>query len=78
LKNGVLSRSFEVDINRRNVAVKTSRFLSIDDRDLAVIQYSITALNRDMEISVTPYLSADVYNYTDGFQLTTKKHKNVQ
>ena len=38
------------------------RFLSLERRELGVIRYSVTPVNRAAEITFSPYIDADVRN----------------
>ena len=63
MKEGTLSRSFTAKLpNGDQIAVDTTRFCSIVDDEAGVIRYSITPLNFDSVITLTPFLDGDVSN----------------
>jgi maltose phosphorylase len=63
MKEGYLERSFvAIMANGDKVEVKASRFLSMANVEVGVMQYSVTPLNFTGEISFTPYIDGDVKN----------------
>ena len=63
MKEGWLSRSFKVTLqNNCEVKVVTKRFLSLDIDEVGAIEYSVTPLNKDAELVITPYLDAGITN----------------
>uniref|UniRef100_UPI004048FB09 glycoside hydrolase family 65 protein n=1 Tax=Flavobacterium sp. TaxID=239 RepID=UPI004048FB09 len=63
MKEGIYYRSFVATLqNRAKVEVKISRFLSLDLDELGVINYQITPLDADQEITFKPYIDAGVQN----------------
>lgn len=63
MKEGWLSRSFTATLqNDIEIKVDTKRFLSLDLDELGVIQYNVTPLNSDANISFEPYLDAGITN----------------
>ncbi|WP_047550617.1 glycoside hydrolase family 65 protein [Psychroserpens sp. Hel_I_66] len=63
MKEGWLSRSFTATLqNSIEVKVETKRFLSLDFDEVGAIQYNVTPLNNDVEISFTPYLDNGITN----------------
>ncbi len=63
MKEGWLSRSFEATLhNFIEVKVETKRFLSLDIDEIGAIQYSITLLNNEAQIVISPYLDAGITN----------------
>lgn len=63
MKKGVLERTLTIRLEDGTLLEITScRFYSMVHRDLAVMKYSITALNNDVDISIDSILSTDVYN----------------
>ncbi|MFT9485909.1 MAG: glycoside hydrolase family 65 protein [Tepidibacillus sp.] len=78
MKHGYLLRSFTVtDEQNRQTQIEVIRFLSIDDKEIAVISYRVTPLNYVGEIKFTPYLDSDVRNedanYDEKFWLEVSK-----
>ncbi len=63
MKEGYYKRSFNAILNSGiEIEVESTRFLSLELDELGVINYSITPLNGDTEISFTPYLDAGITN----------------
>lgn len=66
MKNGILYRSFVCKIKNIEVTVKTERFISIDQKNLAAINYSVS-VNKDCEIIMKPYIDNDVINLDSNY-----------
>jgi maltose phosphorylase len=66
LRNAILSRSFTTKINNKVIHVDTKRILSLNDRDIALLEYSIKAIN-PCRLSVNAYLDANIKNYIGEF-----------
>ncbi|MCK4663661.1 MAG: glycoside hydrolase family 65 protein [Bacteroidales bacterium] len=63
MKNGLLKRSFIIKMpNDKKLKVDTERFLSIVDNEIGAIKYSVTPLNFNGEILITPYIDANITN----------------
>ena len=63
MKEGVYYRSFEAVLqNGVEIAAKITRFLSLNNDELGVINYDITFLNGDATIVFKPYVDAGVHN----------------
>ena len=63
MKKGYLERSFTVsDDKDRKTEVKVRRFLSIVDREIAVISYKVKPLNHKAEIELKPLLDGTITN----------------
>jgi len=63
MKEGYLERSFTARLKSgKEVKVSSKRFCSIVNSETAVIRYSITPLNFDAKLKITPFLDADVKN----------------
>ncbi len=63
MKEGWLSRSFTVTLqNNIEIKVETKRFLSLVYDEVGAIQYSVTPLNNDAQISYLPYLDNGITN----------------
>ncbi|MEC3906766.1 glycoside hydrolase family 65 protein [Tamlana sp. 2201CG12-4] len=76
MKAGWLSRSFKATLaSGIQVEVKIVRFLSLDLDEVGAINYEITPLNQDAEITFEPYLDAAITNedsnWDDKFWNTT-------
>jgi maltose phosphorylase len=74
MQKGYLTRSFIAKLNNKQVKVDSQRFLSMADKEIAAIKYSITPLNFSGYITCTPYLDSDVKNentnYNEKFLIT--------
>ncbi|MBC7524080.1 MAG: glycoside hydrolase family 65 protein [Flavobacterium sp.] len=63
MKEGIYYRSFHAVLqNGTEIEAKITRFLSLDLDELGVINYQITALNKNSTIIFKPYLDAGVTN----------------
>lgn len=63
MKEGFLYRSFIATLkNEHEVKIEAKRFISIVDKKIGAIEYSITPLNFAGQITVSPYLDGDVKN----------------
>jgi maltose phosphorylase len=63
MKEGIYYRSFQAILqNGLNIAVKITRFLSLDIDELGCINYEITPLNGGAKIIFKPYIDAGVHN----------------
>lgn len=73
MKAGYLIRTFTIESNGKETEVEVIRFLSIVERELAVISYKVTPLNYNGEITFLPYLDGNVRNndsnYNEDFWL---------
>jgi maltose phosphorylase len=63
MKEGYYLRSFKATLkNGTEIAVESTRFVSLDMDELGIINYQVTALNRDCEIVFSPYLDGGITN----------------
>ncbi len=63
MKQGVYTRSFVATLqNNTEIAVKSTRFLSLDIDELGAINYTIQPLTNDVKIVFKPYLDAGIEN----------------
>ena len=63
MKEGWLTRSFKVTLHNNNeIQVEARRFLSLDLDEVGAIEYSITPLNADADLVITPYIDAGITN----------------
>lgn len=63
MKEGYLERTFTCEMpSSIKVAVSAKRFLSIVNPELGAIKYSVKLLSSKANISIKPYLDADVHN----------------
>ncbi|SDP34291.1 maltose phosphorylase [Litchfieldia salsa] len=68
MKHGVLTRSFTVIQDKKETSVKVTRFLSIAEKELAVIKYEIIPLNYDGDVTFIPYLDGDIRNEDSNYE----------
>lgn len=82
MKEGWLSRSFTATLkNGTAIKVETKRFLSLSVDEVGAITYSIIPINKDAQITYSPYLDAGITNmdsnWDDKFwQITQISHEN--
>ncbi|WP_225035210.1 glycoside hydrolase family 65 protein [Winogradskyella sp. SM1960] len=63
MKEGWLSRSFKITLqNDVELQVETKRFLSLDLDEVGAIEYSVTPLNSNADLVITPYIDAGITN----------------
>src|ERR1700712_5093538 len=63
MKEGYLKRTFRAKtVNGKEVEVESIRFCSIVDDETGAISYTITPMNFDGELILTPYINGDVVN----------------
>ena len=63
MRRSVLTRRMTVTMrNGAEVAVEATRFLSLTRRELGVVRYAVTPLNRAAAITFSPHIDADVRN----------------
>lgn len=68
MQHGVLTRKFTVVQNGKETEVEAVRFLSVADRELAAISYSVTAKNYNGNVTFIPYLDGDVRNEDSNYE----------
>jgi len=69
MKESVLRRSFTyIDSSGSKYQIRTERFLSYHDPDIAAIRYTVTAHDKDGELEMLPYLNGDVRNEDANYQ----------
>ena len=63
MREGYLERTFIATLKEgKEVKINAKRFVSIVDKEVGAIRYSLTPLNFDGELKVTSFLDADVKN----------------
>ena len=63
MKRGVLDRSFVVEKNGHRIKVESERFVSVAFKELYANKLTFTNLsNDDVQVEVTSFINADVYN----------------
>ena len=78
MKEGIYYRSFNAKMqNGLEIAVKVTRFLSLDIDELGVINYEITP-NADAKIAFKPYVDAGVHNEDANWEEKFWEPLNVQ
>lgn len=77
MQHGVLTRRFTVQQGENQTNVEVVRFLSVAEKELAVIQYKVTPVNYDGKITFIPYLDGDIRNedsnYDEDFWLEVNR-----
>lgn len=69
MKAGYLFRSFKAKLKNGNeIKVEAKRFVSIVNKEIGAIKYSITPLNFDGTITVFSYLDGDVKNKDSNYE----------
>ncbi|MCL6273900.1 glycoside hydrolase family 65 protein [Muricauda sp. 2012CJ35-5] len=81
MQEGWYQRSFEVELqNGVALAIRSTRFLSLDLDELGAIRYEIQVLNQETQVSVQPYLDSGITNedsnWDDKFWNTTAISSN--
>jgi maltose phosphorylase len=81
MQEGWYQRSFKATLsNDIVIAVKATRFLSLDLDEIGAIKYEVTLINADAEIKFTPYLDSGITNedsnWDDKFWDTTSASSN--
>lgn len=67
MKNGLLKRSFTfIDKDGVQLEIVAKRFLSMHNKNLLAISYSITSLNHPMLLEFEPYIDGNVTNADSG------------
>ena len=62
MKNGILKREFVVNREGKKTKIQVVRFLSLEHKELAVVEYKVTPLNWNGKVSVSPYLDGNIRN----------------
>ncbi|HYK72703.1 MAG TPA: glycoside hydrolase family 65 protein [Pseudoneobacillus sp.] len=62
MQHGLLTRHFTVEHGEKITKVEVVRFLSVANKELAVIQYKVTPVNYEGNITFIPYLDGDIRN----------------
>ncbi|MEE4197555.1 MAG: glycoside hydrolase family 65 protein [Bacteroidales bacterium] len=63
MQEGTLERTFYAEFpNEQAIEVTAKRFLSITKNELGCIQYQIRSINVDDQVTIEPYVDADVIN----------------
>ena len=63
MRRSVLTRRMRVRMrNGAEVAVEAERFLPLSRREAGVVRYGVAPLNRAVEVTLTPFIDADVRN----------------
>ncbi len=68
MKDGYLKRTFTAKTkNGKQVEVKALRFCSIADDEAGVIKYTVTPLNFNGTLTITPFIDGDVVNQDSNY-----------
>ncbi len=83
MKKALLTRSFTAEFpSGKRVEVVTERFLSIRDKELGVIRYTLKSLNFSGSVKITSFIDGQVRNedsnYDETFWKEVKKSANGQ
>ncbi|HKX86853.1 MAG TPA: glycoside hydrolase family 65 protein, partial [Flavobacterium sp.] len=79
MQEGIYYRVFDAKLqNGIEVAVKVTRFLSLDLDEMGAIHYEITPLNTDAEIVFKPYIDAGVHNEDANWEEMFWEPQNVK
>ena len=62
MKNGILKREFVVNREGKKTKIQLVRYLSLEHKELAVVEYKVTPLNWNGKVSVAPYLDGNIRN----------------
>ena len=68
MKKGILTRRFLIVQGGKETAVNVVRYLSVAEKQLAVIKYEVTPLNHDSTITFIPYLDGEVRNEDSNYE----------
>jgi maltose phosphorylase len=68
MQHGVLTRKFTIQHGDKKTQVEVVRFLSVAEKELAVIQYKVTPVNYDGVITFIPYLDGDIRNEDSNYE----------
>ncbi|HAF29159.1 MAG TPA: family 65 glycosyl hydrolase [Bacteroidales bacterium] len=69
MREGYLERSFIAEFPNDNlIEVKTIRFLSIKEKELGCIKYEIRSISTKDNLSITPFIDADVINEDSNYK----------
>jgi maltose phosphorylase len=68
MKTGTLSRKMNVRFkNGKEIEVESLRFCSMHDEEIAAIRFSVTPLNFNGHVKITPYLDGNVMNHDSNY-----------
>ncbi len=68
MQKGVLHRSFTAEVAPgKTVKVEATRFLSMVRKEVGALRYSITPIDFDGKLKITPYLDFDVKNHDSNY-----------
>lgn len=77
MQHGILTRKFTIQHGEKQTEAEIVRFLSVSEKELAVIQYKVTPLNHEGKITFIPYLDGDIRNedsnYDEDFWLEVSR-----
>jgi maltose phosphorylase len=68
MQKGTLTRRFKVKFQQgKELQVESVRFCSMDNDELAAINFTVTPLNFDGNVKFTPYLDGKVHNHDSNY-----------
>ncbi len=63
MKRGILSRNVLLKLsNGKKIALSSTRFVSMDDEEIGAINYTIKAVDDDIDLQIESYLDNDIKN----------------
>lgn len=62
MKHGILTKSYLVEKNKKQVRVEVERFVSLDQKELCVINMKVTSLTDSVQLRFVPTLDSQVKN----------------
>ena len=68
MKNGILKREFVINREGKKTKIEVVRFLSLEHKELAVVEYKVTPLNWNGKVSVAPYLDGNIRNEDSNYE----------
>lgn len=68
MSTGVLTRRFTIVQNGKETEITVIRYLSIAEKQLAIIRYSVTPINHNSDVTYIPYLDGDVRNEDSNYE----------
>ncbi|QQT01302.1 glycoside hydrolase family 65 protein [Peribacillus psychrosaccharolyticus] len=80
MKHGILTKSYLVEKNEKQVRVEVERFVSLDQKELCVINMKVTSLSDSVHLRLVPTLDSQVKNedanYEEMFWLPVAAYSN--
>ena len=68
MKSGISHRDFEITSPKgHKLSIHIEHIISMDNKDLCIIKYSVTSINYEGKVSIVPYLNSDVKHESANF-----------